>query len=145
MHVAGANPFESTFWIDNRKIDTTDVSIDAATLTLPANVGRGPHQLVVRSHDQESIVSIHIVTLTADPLGTTQPGVVQTVTVHVGGLDAIDTATMYFKTADPAKFVSDKPIESAPVIDGVATTQIVGIHQGPAVIQFKLVVAPRPK
>jgi hypothetical protein len=51
---------------------------------------------------------------------------------------------MYFKTADPAQFVSGHAIDSAPVVGGVATTQIVGVHTGPAVIQFKLVVTPKP-
>ena len=98
----------------------------------------------VRSHDQESAVTIHIVNLFADPLATTEPGVVQTVTVHVEGLTDADAGTMYFKTADPAQFVSGNAIDSAPVVGGIATTQIVGVHVGPAVIQFKLVVTPKP-
>ena len=144
VRVTGANPFDSTFWIDNRKVEATGITGDTATLVVPVGAGMGAHQLVLRSHDQESVVKIHLVTLTADPLGTTEPGVAQTVTVHVEGLNASDVATMYFKTADPAQFASGKPLESAPVIDGIATTTIVGIHEGRAVIQFKLVVAPRP-
>jgi hypothetical protein len=144
FHVAGANPFDSTFWFDNRKIDATGVARDSATLTLPMNASLSAHQLVMRSHDQESAVTIHIVNLFADPLATTEPGVVQTVTVHVEGLTDADAGTMYFKTADPAQFVSGNAIDSAPVVGGVATTQIVGVHTGPAVIQFKLVVTPKP-
>jgi len=144
LRVAGADPADASLWLDNHRLDATVVSSGLATLTVPVGFSLGAHQLVLRSHDQESAVTIHIVNLFADPLATTEPGVVQTVTVHVEGLTDADAGTMYFKTADPAQFVSGNAIDSAPVVGGIATTQIVGVHVGPAVIQFKLVVTPKP-
>ena len=133
------------FSLDGRKLVPTEISADSATVTVPADIALGPHQFTLESGGKKSSTVVHVVKVSVDPLGTTEPGVEQTVTVHVEGLTPVDAGVMYFRTADPAKFVSGKPIESSPVVNGVARTQIVGIHEGRAIVQFKLVVSAAAK
>ncbi len=79
-----------------------------------------------------------IVQLRADPIGVSETGAVQTVTVHCDGLPASDPGTMYFQVGGAAVLADGGTTTSVPVQDGIAQVRIRGVHSGAALVRFKL-------
>lgn len=100
----------------------------------------GRHTFSVKSGSTTSnAFPADVVALRADPLGVTETGSVQTVIVHVDGLPASDSGTMYFQVGGAAVLADGGGSTTAVAVQrGIAQVRIRGVHAGPALVRFHL-------
>jgi hypothetical protein len=76
------------------------------------------------------------VTLTVDPIATSEVGTVQTVRVHVHGLS---TGNMLFEVSGAAQLLNGQSSVTVPVKDGIAEVQIRGTSKGAAAVKYQFI------
>lgn len=123
----------------NANVETVAASNMETKGQLADGTSLGRHTFAVRSDKTVSnTMPADVVALRADPIGVAETGAVQTVTVHVDGLPASDSGTMYFQVGGAAQLLDGGSTTSVPVTNGIAQVQIRGIHAGAALVRFKL-------
>ena len=141
IHIAGNDPQSTRFLLDGREITTLGASNNSAVVQVPPNTTLAPHALVLESANKKSpALQVAIVKLTPEPVAPSEPGVVQTVRVHVEGLAPQTQATMFFEVGGAATMAGGGTTARVPVTNGLAGVQIRGTHSGQALLRFRLSV-----
>ncbi len=138
----GIDPLRARMLVDGsaNHIETVAVSNMETEGQLDNSLSLGRHMFAVKSGSATSnAFPADVVSLHADPLGVTETGSVQTVTVHVDGLPASDSGTMYFEVGGAAVLADGGgSVTSVPVRGGIAQVRIRGVHSGSALVRFHL-------
>jgi hypothetical protein len=119
----------------------SDRSIVAA---LPPNISLGRHDLsleplIPSQPTSPSSVPFDAISLTVDPMPAVENvGDTATPTVHVSGMIPGDVAVMEFAIGGSAELASGGTFTSVPVVGNVASTTIVGVRSGEALVRFHL-------
>ena len=138
-HISGNNPRNTSFTLDGQPVRTLGVSDNSAVIQVPQGTTLAHHRLVMESGGKRSNpISMAIVQLVPEPVAASQPGVVQTITIHVNGLAPGDVADMYFEVGGAAQMLDGSAAATSPVTAGVARVQLRGTRAGRALLQFRL-------
>ena len=105
---------------------------------VPSEARLGRHLITIVSDGKRSnALPADFITLTPDPLAPSEPGVEETLVVHVDGVGD-DPATMSFDIAGPATLLDGGNRATVPVLAGIAQIRLRGTHAGAALVRFKL-------
>lgn len=134
----GTDPLHTRVLLDgsDRKIQTLGASNESVVAQMSPDTPLGRHKLALESDGEPSTAfPFDAVSLHADPLPPAESGAVETLTVHVAGIPASDSAVMYFQIGGAAQAAGPTEI---PVRNGVAQMKLRGIRAGQALIHYRL-------
>jgi hypothetical protein len=140
LQTRGVDPQRAQVMLDgsNANVETVASSNMETKALISNDAPLGRTSVTVKSGGTSNAIPADIVQLRADPIGVSETGAVQTVTVHCDGLPASDAGTMYFQVGGAALLADGGTTTSVPVQNGIAQVQIRGIHSGAALVRFKL-------
>lgn len=141
VHIAGNDPLNTRFTLDGKPVRALGVSNDSAIFQVPQDTPLATHQLVMESNGKQSnAIGIAVVSLVAEPLGPSRPGVVQTITIRVNGLSPGQQAQMFFEIGGAATMLDGSTAATQPVVNGIVRLNVRGTQAGKALLRFHLKV-----
>jgi len=140
LQTRGVDPLRAQVMLNasNANVETVAASNMETKGLISPDAPLGRTSVTVKSGGTSNAIPADIVQLRADPIGVSETGAVQTVTVHCDGLPPTDPGTMYFQVGGAAVLADGSTTTTVPVQNGIAQVQIRGVHAGAALVRFKL-------
>ncbi|HXM17994.1 MAG TPA: hypothetical protein VN934_04220 [Candidatus Tumulicola sp.] len=139
VHIANNTPLDTRFTLDGKPVRILGVSDNSAVLWIARGTPLMAHHLVMESAAKRSnAVPLWVVQLAPEPVGSSRPGIVQTITIHVNGLAPDQQAKMDFEISGAALMLDGSSSATEPVENGIVRLQVRGTQTGRALLRFHL-------